>query len=325
MGQLEQSVLLEEELYWEIKKEITYNKKSENFVDYLCKEKERFDHPRPRHQKILSLIISIILGFVGLSSLIFSIEVIVTAIFERPENPETFLNLPFEVATGLEVSTGFATFLGISFSIITILYGAFYSTPNWSTYHDQMLSLFKRLENFGLINNFIVLTELNKKTKFQLKKISTDIDLEWIYPFIFDDFPPLMFEVLLLAFLLPFFVSTTIGLYFAILDMIWVLILFLGALFILILFGFEQSGLSIYRSWKKYSSILGTVIRKQQEIIHSLILNKSDEMTIIRHQNNLNRLVTMSSFPIPQVIRVSTIIPLFGSLLGYLITIAVIA
>ena len=325
MDQLEQSVLLEEEIYWEIKKEITYNKKSENFVDYLHKEKEVFDHPQPRHEKILSLIISIILGFVGLSSLIFSIEAIITAIFERPENPETFLNLPLEVATGLEISTGIATFLGICFSIITILYRAFYSTPNWSTYHDQMLALFKRLENFGLLNNFIFLTEVNGKIKFQLKKISADIDLDWIYPFIFNDFPPLMFELLLLAFLLPFFVSTTIGLYFAILDMIWVFMLFLGALFILILLGFEQSGLSIYRSWKKYSSILGTVKNKQQEIIHSLVLNKSDEMTIIRHQNNLNRLITMSSFPIPQIIRISAIIPLFGSLLGYLIAIAAIA
>jgi hypothetical protein len=324
MGQLEQNILLDEELYWEIKKEITYNKKSENYVDYLHKEKERFDRPRPRQHKISSLIISIILGFVGLSSLIFSIEATMTAIFERPETPETFLNLPLGVATGLEISTGFATFLGISFSIITILYIAFYSTPNWSPYHDQMLSLFKRLENFGLIDNFIVLTEMNGKTKFQLKKISTDFDLEWIYPFIFDDFPPLMFELLLLAFLLPFFVSTTISLYFALLDMIWVLILFLGTLLILILIGFEQSGLSIYRSWKKYSSILGTVISKQQEIIHSLILNKSDEMTIIRHQNSLNRLVTMSSFPVPQVIRVSAIIPLFGSILGYLIAIAAI-
>ncbi|MFW9902712.1 MAG: hypothetical protein ACFFFH_00150 [Candidatus Thorarchaeota archaeon] len=325
MGQLEQTVSLEEEIYWEIKKEITYNKQSENFVDYLQKEKERFDRARPTYQKILALIISIILGFLGLSSLIFSVEVTITTIFESPESPETFLNLPIEIATGLEISTGLATFLGVIFSIITILYRAFYSTPNWSNYHDQMLALFKRLENFELVNHFIVFTEMNGKTKFQLKKISTDIDLEWIYPFVFDDFPPLMFELLLLAFLLPFFVSTSISLYFAILDMIWVLILFLGALLILILFGFEQSGLSIYRSWKKYNSILRSVISKQKEIIHYLILNKSDEMTIIRHQNNLNRLVTMSSFPIPQIIRVSAVIPLVGSLLGYLIAIAAIS
>jgi len=325
MDQLKQNILLKEEFHWEIKKEITYNKKSENFVDYLQKEKERFDQPRPRHQKILSLIISIILGIIGLGSLIFSIEVTFNVISGTSENPETIFNLPLGVATGLEISTGLATFLGISFSIITILYRTFYSTPNWSNYHDQMLSLFKRLENVGLLDNVIVFDEMNGKTRFQLKKISTDIDLEWIYPFIFEDFPPLMFELLLLAFLLPFFVSTTISLYFAILDMIWVLILFLGALLILILIGFEQSGLSIYRSWKKYSSILGSVINKQQEVIHSLILNKSDEMTIIRHQNNLNRLVTMSSFPIPQFVRVSAIIPLFGSLLGYLIAFTAIA
>jgi hypothetical protein len=325
MGQLEQNILLKKELNWEIKKEISYNKKSENFVDYLQKEKERFDRSRSGRQKILALIISIILGFIGLSSLIFSIEATIAILSATPENAETFLNLPFRVATGLEISTGVATSLGIVFSIVTILYRSFFSKHNWSNYHDQMLSLFERLENVGLIDNFIVFNEMNGKTRFQLKKISTDIDLEWIYPFIFDDFPPLLFELLLLSFLLPFFVSTTISLYFAILDMIWVLVLFLGALLILILFGFEQSGLSIYRSWKKYSNILGSVISKQQEVIHSLILNKSDEMTIIRHQNNLNRLVTMSSFPIPQFIRISAVIPLFGSLLGYLIAFVLLA
>ncbi|MFX0123852.1 MAG: hypothetical protein ACFFAE_09460 [Candidatus Hodarchaeota archaeon] len=324
MDQLKQNIILEEDIYWEKKKDIPYDKKSETFVDYLQKEKEKFDHPRSGRQKIFPLIISIILGLTGLSSLIFSIDVISSVLVGTFENPEAFGNVPFEVSAGLEISIGFATFLGISFSIITILYRSFFSKPNWSSYHDQMLSLFERLENVGSIDNFVVFNEMNGKKRFQLKKISTDIDLEWIYPFIFDDFPPLLFELLLLSFLLPFFVSTIISLFFAILDMTWFLILFLSSLLLLILIGFEQSGLSIYRSWKKYSSIHYSMIYKQQEIIHSLILHKSDEMTIIRHQNNLNRLVSMSSFPIPQLIRISAVIPLFGSIFGYLIAIATI-
>ena len=323
MEQLEQNVTLEEELYWEIKEDLTYDK-SESFADYLQKEKMKFDHPRPMSQKTFSLIISIILGFTGLSSLIFSIDVISSVFFGTFESPEAFSSVPSVVSAGLEISIGFATVLGISSSIITILYRAFFSKPNWSSFHDQMLSLFKRLEHVGLIESFITFDEMNGKKRFQLKKISTDIDIEWIYPFIFDDFPPLLFELLLLSFLLPFFVSTTISLFFAIIDWAWFLVLFLSSLLLLILFGFTQSGLSIYRSWRKYNTILNCLIYKQQEIIHSLILNKSDEITIIRHQNNLNRLISMSSYPIPQLIRISAIIPLFGSLFGYVIAIAAI-
>ncbi|UCG00950.1 MAG: hypothetical protein JSW11_15200 [Candidatus Heimdallarchaeota archaeon] len=323
MDQLKQNMILEEELYWEIKEDIPHEK-SESFVDYLQKEKEKFDRPQSWRQKIFPLIISIILSLTGLSSLAFSIDVISSVFLGTFESPEAFSNVPFEVSAGLEISIGFATSLGISFSVITILYRSFLCRPNWSSYHDQMLSLFKRLENVGSIENFITFDEVNRKKRFQLKKISTDIDLEWIYPFIFDDFPPLLFEFLLLSFLLPFFVSTIISLFFAILDMSWFLILFLSSLLLLILIGFQQSGLSIFRSWKKYHNILNSVIYKQQEIIHSLILNKSDEITIIRHQNNFNRLISMSSYPIPQLIRVSAIIPLFGSLLGYVIAIAAI-
>jgi hypothetical protein len=324
MDQLDHNVTLVEELYWEIKEDITYDKKSESFVDYLKREKIKFDYPQSRRHKIFSLIISLILGLIGLSSLMFSIDVISSVLFGTFESPEAFGSVPSTIAAGLEISTGFATFLGISFSIITILYRSFYSKPNWSSYHDQMLAFFQRLEEIGVIESYITFDELNGKKRFQLKKISTDIDIEWIYPLIFDDFPPLMFELLLLSFLLPFFVSTTISLFFAILDMSWFLILFLISLILFILFGFSQSGLSIYRSWTKYSSILSFMIYKQQEIIHSLILNKSDEITIIRHQNNLNRLVSMSSYPIPQLIRISAIIPLFGSLLGYVIAITAI-
>ncbi len=323
MDQLKQNMILKEELSWKIKKDITYDK--ESFVDYLRKEKEIFDHPRSGRQKIIALIISIILGFLGLSSLLFSIEVISEVVFFKTfTTPEEFGSVPREVSAGLMISVGFATFLGIIFSIITILYSIFLITPNWSGYHDKMLFLFKRLENIGLIDNFIGFNETNGKGKFQLKKIPIDIDLEWIYPFIFDAFPPLLFELLLLSFLLPFLVTTTISSFFAFLNVEWVTLLFLGSLLVLILIGFEQSGLAIYRSWKKYSRVLGSMIYRQQEIIHSLILNKSDEMTIIRHQNNLTRLVSMSSFPIPQLIRVSAVIPLFGSLLGYVIAITAI-
>lgn len=98
----------------------------------------------------------------------------------------------------------------------------------------------------------------------------------------------------------------------------------LGGLLLLIFIKYIQSGQAIYRSWKKYNLILSSMISKQQEVIHSLILDKSDELTIIRHQNNLTRLVSMQQFPLPQAISISAIIPLLGSLMGYLIAFAAI-
>ncbi|MFX0208957.1 MAG: hypothetical protein ACFFDT_23435 [Candidatus Hodarchaeota archaeon] len=203
-------------------------------------------------------------------------------------------------------------------------YKSFFSQPNWSSYHELMMSLFKRLENADLLNEYIAYKEVNGRKRFQLTKISIDFDIEWIYPFIFSEFPPLLFEFLLLSFLLPFLVTASISSFFALIQLDLFTVLLNSFLLVLIFFGFSQSGLAIYRSWKKYNLILSSMISNQQEVIHLLILKKSDEMTIIRHQNNLTRLVSTHSYPIPQIVRISAIIPLLGSLAGYLIALAAI-
>jgi len=324
MNQLEKNIILEEELIWKIKKGIPYDKKSENFIDYLQKEKERFDQPRSIYQKILALLISLILGFIGLGSAIFAIGHITDIFLGNYVSPEALQNIPSEISAGLLIAIGIAAFLGIIFSIVAILYKSFFSQSNWSSYHEQMMSLFKRLESVDLLDEYIDYNEVNGRKRFQLSKISIDFELEWIYPFIFDEFPPLLFEFLLLSFLLPFLVTSTISSFFALLQLDLFTILLNSFLVVMIFFGFSQSGLAIYRSWKKYNLILSSMISNQQEVIHLLILKKSDEMTIIRHQNNLTRLVSMHSYPIPQIIRISAIIPLLGSLAGYLIAIAAI-
>lgn len=324
MNQLEKKIILEEKLIWKIKKDIPYDKKSENFVDYLHKEKERFDRPRFKHQKILALLISLILGFLGLGSALFAIDQITDIFLGNYVNPEALQNIPSEISAGLLIAVGIAAFLGIVFSIVAILYKSFISQSNWSSYHKQMMSLFKRLENADLLDEYITYKEDNGRKRFHLIKISIDFDIKWIYPFIFGEFPPLLFEFLLLSFLLPFLVTSSISSFFALMQLDLFTVLLNSFLLMMIFFGISQSGLAIYRSWQKYNLILSSMISNQQEVIHLLILRKSDEMTIIRHQNNLTRLVSMHSYPIPQIVRISAIIPLLGSLTGYLIAIATI-
>ncbi|UCE12784.1 MAG: hypothetical protein JSV04_11390 [Candidatus Heimdallarchaeota archaeon] len=318
MAQSNKNVILDEDLFWEIKKEISHDKGSRSFVTYLEEEKRKFNRPPSRPRKVFALTISLILGLFGISSAAFSLGLIIDVILGTYVNPETFPGVPSELTAGLFIAVGIAAFLGIIFSIVTILL-KFFNQSNWSSYHDQMLSLFTRLESAGQLDNYIVFDDSRRKNGFKLKQISVDFDIEWVFPFIFDEFPPLLFELLLLSFLLPFFVTTTISIFFAILEIEWISILILGFLLLLIFFGFTQSGVAIYKSWRKYNLINSLMISKQQEVIHSLILENSDNLTIIRHQNNLTRLVSMSEFPLPQVMRVSAIIPLLGSLVGYLI------
>lgn len=320
----ETNVKVTEGLFWEIKQGIEYDEKSETFLDYLLKEKEKFDHPRPRNQKLLAVFTSLLLGFFCLITVLFFIDLVSVVLLGTFVNPEELRILPPEISAGLLISTAVATILGISFTIITIIYKVFLSKSKWSSYHDQMISLFRRLESAGLLEFYITLNKTNGKKRFQLQNISIDFNLEWIFPFIFDDFPPLLFELLLLSFLLPFFVVTSISLFFSLLDFEFFYFLFMIMLLLSIFLGFEQSGIAIYKSWKKYSVLSGSLISKQQEVIHSLVLEEKDELTIIRHQNNLKRLISIQSFPLPQLIRFSAVIPLLGSLVGYLIALTAV-
>jgi hypothetical protein len=324
MDHSEADVLLKEGIFWEIKKDILFDKKSETFVDYLQKEKEKFDQPRSRYQKILALIGSLILGVTGIGSALFAIEVIIDVLAGEFVNPDVFKELPSEISTGLIFATSIGAFLGCILTTVTLLNRAFSTKSNWSNYHDLTLSLFRRLENADLLDNYVVFDKTNGKKRFQLKGMSFDFEINWVFPFIFDDFPPLLFELLLISFLLPFFVTTSISLFIAILSADVVYFLVMTLLILLIFFGFGQTGLAISRSWRRYSTILNALILKQQEVIHSLILECRDDMTIIRHQNNLTRLISTHSFPIPQLIRISAIIPLLGSLIGYLVALAAV-
>jgi len=91
-----------------------------------------------------------------------------------------------------------------------------------------------------------------------------------------------------------------------------------------VIFGFFTSINTISRSWSKYIWIRNLMINRQQEIIHKLILQQADNLEILVNEQNLARLEKMHPFPLPAIIRVSTILPLLGSFIGYLIGLLII-
>ncbi|MFX0015510.1 MAG: hypothetical protein ACFE98_13040, partial [Candidatus Hermodarchaeota archaeon] len=116
----ETNVKVTEGIFWEIKQGIEYDEKSETFLDYLLKEKEKFDHPRPRNQKLLAVFTSLLLGLFCLSTVLFFIDLVSVVLLGTFVNPEELSILPPEISAGLLISTAVATILGISFTIITI-------------------------------------------------------------------------------------------------------------------------------------------------------------------------------------------------------------
>ncbi|MFX1254435.1 MAG: hypothetical protein ACFFCZ_22675 [Promethearchaeota archaeon] len=317
MNQPEFDITLKEELYWPIKSEIPYNDKSENFADYLQKEEEKFNIPRSKTAKILAIILSLVLIFVSLLAIIATMDLIIELIIGSIPTGEIIPGIPNEVSIAIQIAVLIATALGCIFASITIIYVNFFTQKNWSMFHNQLLALCRRLEKVDLLENYIIFQK--DEDRFRLTKISTDWELEWVFPFIFTDFPPLLIEILLMSFLLPFSLSTLVGIGFAIAAQDLLTTIVPCVLMIPIIFGFYKALPAIYHILRIYYLVRKAMIIKQQEKLHSLILEKADELTILRNQNNLSRLLSRHPFPLPSLIRITAIVPLLGSVVGYLI------
>ena len=201
----------------------------------------------------------------------------------------------------------------------------FLTKNNWSKFHDQTLLLMERLAKKGVLEEYIQLTDNNdRKNGFKLSKISVDFQIEWIFPFIFIDFPPLLFEITILSFLFPFSIATLISLFVAFFTSDWITGGVMIILFALIIAGTISASTTIYRSWSNYTKIRTAMIDKQYGIIHNLTLQEADDLTIIRNENNLTRLQKMHPFPLPSIFRITTFVPLIGSILGYVVGLAIL-
>ncbi|MFX0052437.1 MAG: hypothetical protein ACFFAJ_14345 [Candidatus Hodarchaeota archaeon] len=318
MSVTEGDIVLEKALYWAFKDKITYNKENENFVTYLKNEKEIFDRSRPKSQiLIVSWIIAVL--FLTLLNALLAASFIIFE-FLQGDYAEAPGFQP-EVYTIIMVATAIPAILGIALSIISLGFRYFFTKDKWSRFHDQTLALFERLQKKDLLNDFIVFEEYEGKKRFKLSKISVDFQFSWLFPFMFDSFPPLLNELLLLSFLLPFSISTILTILFN--SELFILIFFTFIL-LLIFVGLYGSITAILKGWRTYHWIRISMINQQQELIHSLILEQADNLVILRNQNNLATLKTMSVFPVPGLIQFSAIIPLLGSFIGYLIGLTII-
>ena len=166
------------------------------------------------------------------------------------------------------------------------------------------------------------LTYEAEKKRFKLNKISIFWDIEWVYPFMFRNFPPLILEIFVLTLVIPY--SFLIGNEslsllssgssgdlttdaFAIIATI---------ILVLLVFYLIRR---IIQDYSRYNRIKYFLIERQKVKIFQLVQQKEDASVIIMNQNNLNRLNLMGSFPLPAIFRIAPFIPpIVISVLGVL-------
>ena len=318
MNKGNRDIQLEKDIIWNVKKGIKFNPESETFLDYIRKEKETFDQHRPLNK--LAPIVGVL---IGLSILFFYTTLMlaefIVAFFLEGE----FLGPPdlqSEFFSLLVLTSVLASGLGQILVIFSLSFKYFFAKENWSKFHDQTISLVERLVENDLLEEYIqFIQKENGNRYFKLQNLSVDFQVQWIFPFIFNAFPPLLIEIMLIAFLLPFSIATLFSLIIALVELNWFVTIGMTLLLIIIMVGVYSNALAIFRSWSTYSWIRNLLITHQQSILHHLILTGESDLTILRNENNLSRLERMHAFPLPSLFRFTAFIPLLGSLLGYLV------
>ncbi|MHA2096963.1 MAG: hypothetical protein ACW98F_20310 [Candidatus Hodarchaeales archaeon] len=314
-------IILEKEIIWKIKKEIDSDLKLKSFYEYLKKEKELFDRPRPIKQMIIVGIgIVFLLIFLFYQILTF-IDFSFDFLNNKPIGP---LGLQSEEFSLLLIATTLATILGVTLSITFIIFKYLLTKAHWSRFHDQTLALIGRLDEESILENYISFEKDTDISQFKLNKISIDFQIQWLFPLIFDALPPLLLEISILSFLLPFSISVIVSFFVLLATFDWFSFLLSCVLMVAVIFGYITSINSMIHSWRKYNWLRNLMIDRQQEIIHKLILQQADNLEILVNEQNLTRLEKMHSFPLPAIVRVSATIPVLGSFVGYLIGLLII-
>ncbi len=318
LDDVNRDIYLKKDITWEIKKEINYDPKSETFLDYIKREKNARDKFRSIKELVPIIIILVGLFFVLLYSTLMLTDFILTFFFEGqfvgpPDLQSDFFSL-------LVITSIFSSVLGQILVISTLSFKYFFTRDNWSKFHDQTIFFAERLAEVNLLDEYIQYdVDKDGQEKFTLKKLSVDFQVQWIFPFIFKAFPPLLIEIMVIAFILPFSLATLFSMMIALIEANWFIAIGMFAIMILIFIGIYSNTLTIFRSWSKYSWIRNLMISRQQRILHSLVLTGGDDLAILRNESNLTRLESMHPFPLPSLFRITAFIPLIGSLLGYLV------
>ncbi|MFX0199808.1 MAG: hypothetical protein ACFFCW_27105 [Candidatus Hodarchaeota archaeon] len=189
----------------------------------------------------------------------------------------------------------------------------------WSSYHEQLFALTKKLHEMDLLEEF---ADYQKETNaFQLKRISISWEMEWLTPFIFKTFPPYFHEIgevslymfALISFPLPILVSIiTTNLFFLI--VLASLVLFLGFMASLRI----RDLIQVYRNFKNIQNKL--IEHQQEKLLQLLFEEDTDPVLIHANQENLYRLTREKSIPTSfPLLPLSILLPIFSAIIGYVI------
>ncbi len=316
--QKNREISLEKDVTWKLRSEIEFNPQSETFLEYIKREKLMYDRFRPLNKliPILGLLLGLCSTFIYSSTMLFNF--IVSFFLEGqylgpPDLQSDFFSL-------LVLTSVLASVLGQILVIFTLCFKYFFTKENWSNFHDQTILLVERLSEMGLLQDYVqFVDDRNGQPVFKLQKLSVDFQVQWIFPFIFRAFPPLLIEIMFIALLLPFSIATLFSLLVALVEGNIIITLGMAGVLGLIIIGTYSNMVTIIHSWSNYSWIRNLMISQQQGILHQLTLSDDNDLAILRNENNLKRLERMHPFPLPSIFRFTAFIPLIGSLLGYLV------
>ncbi|MHA2176336.1 MAG: hypothetical protein ACXABI_16050 [Candidatus Hodarchaeales archaeon] len=320
--------LSERNLFLEIDPKIAFNKEHSSFVSYL-KDLREFDE---RKESSLSNIGKLLLNFIviltfGIFSLVFFGEALslIMTVFQNTFNVLDhiyLLNLGIPRIFVAPVSifsfllAGSIMLIADLFFILRISLGAH---KKWTKYHRQTLILAEKLQEMAILEDFFVYQDENKA--FQLKQMSINWEMDWVYPFLFKIFPPYfhaigeisIYSFSLISFILPIFISiTTLNIPFLI------LLLFLASFMFVLGSARTQKVIKLYLRFKNLQKQL--VMQQEEKLVELVCDEQNDESLVHNNRENLNRLINERSIPTSfSLLPLSVILSILSAIIGYVI------
>jgi hypothetical protein len=315
-------------LSFKLKKKVPFDAGKSTLVTYLEELKEFDKKYVPMPIKIAKVLIySLGLATFFFFSLLFYLaafsdilKVFQNTYYSSGDNIFFVLGIPElfipPIAISSSLLAGSLMLLAGMYLIIALLAGVFKS---WTSYHEQMLVLSKKLQEMGLLEDFFDYQEQAKS--FHLKEMSINWEMEWIYPFFFDNFPPYLQEIGEITLYVFTLISFPLPILLAIITSNLVLLAVFTAIPLSILFmGFQASKrfIQAYQSFKNVQKIL--IARQQEKLLLLMFKENVDQLLVHVNQENLKRLASEKSIPMAfPLIPLSILLPVFSTLIGYVI------
>jgi hypothetical protein len=156
---------------------------------------------------------------------------------------------------------------------------------------------------------------------FQMNQMSINWEMEWVYPFLFTDFPPYFHAVgeisiyvfTMISFILPTIVAITTY------NIPFLIFLVLLASFVFILGSSRTKKIiQLYRQFKTLQNQL--VMQQEKKLVDLVCESDHDPTLVLANRENLNRLVNERSIPTTfPLLPLSMILPIFSAIIGYVI------